>query len=402
MTLGKKSIRSLFFCLGFLFILKAGLLHAQTDLLGAYKSGPIRLEQNPEFGRNTDWNSLFYHRFCDLAVAHDGSIFIASSRQHKIFKFDPDGNLIKSFGQEGQGPGDFNMPGDLSVLDGKFLVVGDNPRWHRISFFDLEGNFKKILKTSRPPFRPIALRDGKVAYIVHHYRGEGPKDRRKIESVVIRDVNSDREVKVAEFTFNMTSIRMEQGSIGFGDATSGGLFFASSHEGNLIVGNSLHPFFDVFSPDGKKISTVRLNIKPIPVSKQLISEYKKYHIDQFSQDSSLSKDQTQEMMKRLKKASWDHLFEENLPFFLEILVDEEGNLLVFRRTNCLEDCPIFIQVYSPRGEFICETELEEGLFKLAVDPRIKNMCFTAHGLFAMVEVKDAAEFELRVIKVAFD
>jgi hypothetical protein len=60
-----------------------------------------------------------------------------------------------------------------------------------------------------------------------------------------------------------------------------------------------------------------------------------------------------------------------------------------------------VQVYSSRGEFVCETELLEGPFDLTIDPRIKNMCFTGQGLIAMVEVKDAAEFELRVIKVAY-
>ena len=387
--------------MGVLLILKVGHPSGQTDLLDAYKSGPIRLDADPDFGKNTPWNTLFYHLFCDLTVAPDGSLFIASSRQHKIFKFDPHGNLLKSFGQEGQGPGDFNSPGDLSVLDEKLLVIGEYALSHRISLFDLEGNFKKLMKTSRPPYRPEALCKGKIAYIIHNYRGEGQADRKKIESVIIRDVNSDEEIKVAEFTFNMPSIKMGQGALSFGDATSGGFFIASSNEGNLVVGNSLNPFFDVYSPDGTKISTIPLKIEPIPVTKQWVSEYKKYHIDQMSRNSRLSQDQIQEMQKRLKKASWDHLFGENLPFYRKILVDSEGNLIVFRRTDCLVNCPILVQVYSPQGGFICETELVEGNFNLTIDPRIKNVYFTSSGLIAMVEVKNAAEFELRLIKVTY-
>ncbi|UCE41450.1 MAG: hypothetical protein JSV17_00195 [Candidatus Aminicenantes bacterium] len=383
-------------------IQKTDLPFDQTALLDAYKSGPIYLEQSRDFGKNTDWNALFYHLFCDMAVAPDGSIFIASSRQHKVYKFDPNGNLIKSFGQEGQGPGDFNMPGNLSILDGKILVIGDNPRWHRISLFDLEGNFKSVLKTQRPPFWPVALRDGKIAYIVYTYRGDSQTDREKISSVIIRDINSDEKIKIAECTFNMASLLVGQGSISFGDATSGEFFINSSKEKNLIVGNSLLPYFDVFSPDGTKISTFPLNIEPIPVTKRVISDYKKYQIDQMNTHSSLSQTQIQEMMKQLKKASWDHMFSENLPLYREVLMDTEGNLIVFRRTDCLgEECQIYVQVYSPDGEFICETELVEGPFELSIDPRIKNMCFTSHGLFAMVGVKDAPEFELRVIKVTF-
>jgi hypothetical protein len=384
-------------------LLEAGSPSGQTDMADVYKSGPIHLKQDQEFGKNTDWHSLFYHRMCDLAVAPDGSFFIASSRQHKIFKFDPDGNLIKSFGQEGKGPGDFNRPGDLSVLDEEFLVVGEYPLEHRISLFDLDGNFKKLLKTDHPPFSPLALRDGKIAYVIQRYRGEGPTDRMAIESVFIRDINNDKGIEVAEFTFARASIKLRQGSLGFGDYTSGGVFIASTKEGNLLVGNSIHPFIDVYSPDGSKISAIHLDIEPIPVTRRLIREYKKFNIDHFSQVSPFPEAQTQDMIKLLEKASWDHMFEKNLPFYLKFLVDEEGNLLVFRRTDCLgEDCPILVQVYSPDRKYICETELIEGAFNLTVDSRIMNMCFTEKGLIAMVEVKDAPEFELRVIKVKYE
>jgi hypothetical protein len=192
-----------------------------------------------------------------------------------------------------------------------------------------------------------------------------------------------------------------QGSISFGNATSGDFFIASSNEGNLIVGNSLKPFLDVYSPQGSKVATIPLNIKPIPVTKPLISEYKKHHIDRIGRNSRLSQDQIQNMQKRLKKASWDHLFSGNLPLYREILVDSEGNILVFTKTDCLEDCPIAFHVYSLQGEFVCETELVEGPFSLTVDSRINNMYFTDSGLITMVGVKDAAEFELRVIKVPY-
>lgn len=82
-------------------------------------------------------------------------------------------------------------------MDEKYLVVGEYALERRISLFDLDGNFKKLLKTLRPPFSPVALRDGKIAYIAHRYRGKGPTDSEQIESVIIRDINSEEEIKVA-------------------------------------------------------------------------------------------------------------------------------------------------------------------------------------------------------------
>ena len=121
-----------------------------------------------------------------------------------------------------------------------------------------------------------------------------------------------------------------------------------------------------------------------------------------SQHEGMSQNQVQETVREMKKASWNHLFGEILPLYREILVDADGNILVFRRTECLgEDCPILVQAYSSDGKYICETELAEGPFDLEVDPRIQNMCFAPRGLITMVEVKDAAEFELRVIRVKY-
>jgi len=395
------AMRSMVVFAVFLFFLNCVFLGGQTDLLEAYKSGPIRLEPDPEFGKDVDWNSLFYNLFCDLTVAPDGSIFVASSRQHKIYKFDGEGNLIQSFGQEGQGPGDFYLPGDLSILDKEFLVVGEYASLHRVSLFDLEGNFQKLLKTQRPPFWSTALRDGKIAYVVNNYRGEGRSNRKKIASVVIRDIDGDQEIKVAEATFTSASIIMGQGMVSFGDATSGRMFIASSKEGNLLVGNSLRPEIEVFTPEGTKLATVPLNIEPIPVTRQLINEYKNFQITQLSSDPEHSQAQKQEMLREMKKSTWEHMFAENLPLYRELLVDSEGNLIVFRRTDCLAECPIFIQVYSPSGQFVCETELVEGSFLLPIDPRIKNMGFTERGLIALVEVKDAPEFSLRLMRVLF-
>jgi hypothetical protein len=392
---------------GFCLALVPGLLSSrpsagQTLAADVYQAGPIRLAPDPSFGKETDWNLLFYDLFCDLAVAPDGSIFAACSRQHKIFKFDPQGKLVKTFGREGQGPGDFKYPDNLSVLDGKYLVVGEYAESRRISLFDLEGNFKQLLTTKGAPFRAVAMRDGKIAYIVFSHRGEGPTALKRIESVVIRGINSALETEVARFTFNPQSIMMRPGgSISFGDFLGGSTFIAATKEGNLVVGNSLQTSLEVFSPAGAKLSSIDLGIEPVPVTNDYRTKYKDHQLDGMRQDSRYSQGPFKDMLKQLEKASFDHLFSDHLPLYREVLTDAEGNLLVFRKTDCLGECPILVRVYSPEGRFICETEVKAESFGLPVDPRQKNMVFGMTGLIALVEVKDAEDFELRLIRVNY-
>jgi len=373
----------------------------QSPLLDVYKAGPIRLDADPEFGKDTKWNLLFFNLFCNLAAASDGCLFIADSRENKVFKFDKQGNFIKTFGQKGQGPGDLTAPMRLSSLDGKYLVVGEYALANRISLFDLDGKFNRILTTRRSVYRPVALRDGKVAYLSFAFRGDGASEK-KIESVVIRSIDGPNETTVAERTFGTGMIMVgPQSSMSFGPETTGSIFLAATKEGNLVAGSSLETHLEVYSPDGVKLSTIDLGLEPVPVTKEIIKQYKDHQIGELKRDSRYAQGPMRESLKKMEDASFDHLFADRLPLYREVLVDAEGNILVFRKTECLGDCPVLVRVYSPEGRFVCETEIQEGRFGLTVDPRQKNMVFGRDGLIAMVEVKDAEDFELRVIRVNY-
>lgn len=395
-------VSTLLFVLLWPALVSAGPAAGQSSLTAVYQAGPIRLDPDPAYGKSTEWGLLFFNPYCDLALAPDGGLFIASDREHKVFKFDAQGNLVKAFGQKGQGPGDFTNPGDLSVLDGKYLVIGEKALANRISLFDLEGKFNRILTTRRSVYRPVALRDGKIAYCSYAHRGDGSAGTKKIDSVVIRGIDGPNEIVVAEHAFNTSAVMVGQDvSFNFGGGTTGGTFIAATREGDLIVGSSLENHLDVFAPDGAKLSTIDLGLEPIPVTKDIIKRYKDHVVGQMKSDSRYAQGPMKESLKKLEDASFEHLFAAHLPLYREILVDAEGNLLVFRRTECLEDCPILIRVYSPQGRFVCETEIEEGRFGLTVDPRQKSMVFGRDGLIAMVEVKDAEEYELRVIRARY-
>ncbi len=393
--------------LGWCLVLCASLLSSgppsgQSPLTDVYKAGPIRLDPDPEFGKDTKWDLLFFNSFCDLAAAPDGGLFIADSREHKVFKFDARGNLVKSFGQKGQGPGDFNSPDNLSVLDGKYLVVGEYAESRRISLFDLEGKFNRLLATKRLTSNPIALRDGKVAYLSFRSQKDGAAGAKIIRSVVIRGIDGPSETVVAEHTFNWNGIMLRTGgAIALPSSDSGDTFIAATKDGNLLVCNSLMAFFDVYSPAGVKLSSIDLGLEPIPATKDYIKRYKDHVVGGMRKDSRYSQGPLGGALKDVAEAAFDQFFSDHLAFYHEVLVDAEGNILVFKKTECLGDCPILFRVYSPEGKFICETEIQEGPFGLTVDSRQKSMVFGRDGLIAMVEVKDAEEYELRVIRVNY-
>ena len=87
----------------------------------------------------------------DVQVGPDGNLYVAAWGSHAIFVFSPDGTLLRSFGQEGQGDGQFGAfsPTELAVgPDGRVYVYDSNKDKNdqtidRIQIFSAQGKWLK-------------------------------------------------------------------------------------------------------------------------------------------------------------------------------------------------------------------------------------------------------------------
>lgn len=73
-----------------------------------------------------------------LAPLSDGRIAVLSSREKKLFLFEPSGEFAGAIGREGRGPGEFGYPQHLQVLPGDTLVVWDF-MFGAIAYFNTSG-----------------------------------------------------------------------------------------------------------------------------------------------------------------------------------------------------------------------------------------------------------------------
>jgi DNA-binding beta-propeller fold protein YncE len=78
----------------------------------------------------------------DVITNQKGEIFISEGHSGggRIRKFSRDGKLIKTWGEPGSGPGQFNIPHALAMDSRGRLFVADRAN-HRIQVFDQEGTF---------------------------------------------------------------------------------------------------------------------------------------------------------------------------------------------------------------------------------------------------------------------
>jgi len=113
-----------------------------------------------------------------LSIDRDdnGCLYILDNKACTIKKFDPNGQYISEFGRRGQGPGEFEYPGTISIGgDGKIVVstLGD------FHIFDLSGTYIKSLNRNQyRGFSMKMMKSGALVIYSMELRGENSKDNK--------------------------------------------------------------------------------------------------------------------------------------------------------------------------------------------------------------------------------
>jgi len=85
--------------------------------------------------------------FFDIAVAHDGSLWVASPGQHRLEHFSPDGRFLScwgKFGMDGEGFCGCCNPSNFAIMpDGSFVT--SEKHIVRVKIYDSEGMFTGII-----------------------------------------------------------------------------------------------------------------------------------------------------------------------------------------------------------------------------------------------------------------
>ena len=87
-----------------------------------------------------------------VTIGPDGSLYVIEQQDNEVRVYDAQGTLVRRFGRQGEGPGEFLFPSQLGVV-GDTLWVTDL-RLQRLSLFTTSGEF---LKSFSPPPTPLTL-----------------------------------------------------------------------------------------------------------------------------------------------------------------------------------------------------------------------------------------------------
>jgi outer membrane protein assembly factor BamB len=93
-----------------------------------------------------------FSRPTDVAWDTAGNIYVSDGYGNsRIAKFDKNGKFIKSWGQRGTEPGQFNIPHTIAIDAQNNIYVGDREN-KRIQVFDTDGNFKTAYTNAGAPY----------------------------------------------------------------------------------------------------------------------------------------------------------------------------------------------------------------------------------------------------------
>ncbi len=83
-----------------------------------------------------------FHRCTHTALSPRGDIYVSDGYGNaRIHQYSPEGKLLKSWGQPGTGPGEFNLPHNLCCDPDGWVYVADREN-HRVQVFDGAGKYE--------------------------------------------------------------------------------------------------------------------------------------------------------------------------------------------------------------------------------------------------------------------
>jgi DNA-binding beta-propeller fold protein YncE len=107
----------------------------------------------------------------DIIAAPDGSYFMSDGYGNaRVHKFSADLQLVKSWGEPGTGPGQFNLPHGLWIDRRGRLLVADREN-DRVQVFDQDGKFLEIWPVELIGVAFFYVDDEDIAYVPEHNAG---------------------------------------------------------------------------------------------------------------------------------------------------------------------------------------------------------------------------------------
>ena len=400
-----------------------------------YKSGEIKLVPDASYAKNVNWDKQFSDfdqtawgktvgLYKQIVVAPDGSVFMSHHTRHSISKFDKNGNFVKEFGKKGgKSPADFiYMPSVQGILDGKYLyTTAVDGRMH---FFDLNGNWVKTIRLKYMPLGSMPMKGGKIAILGHVPSGNGAKhiisllnysdEKEKIISSTFEPYTSSdkNSIKITPYFYKDKNGKEQHigqwfsCSLPFSHSSYYRVRFATNSAGNLVAAYPSIGEIAVFDNTGKKLRQFKADQKPEVITREDREDYYQNvakdmkrleeNVAKMTKDKEYWDSYVAQYKQQLEKFRDPANYPANLPYFSEMMVDSENNILLFRFTREEGSNKFDVYTYNSTGSKIATTSFITDKYDLKINPAVFR--FHNGSIYSILKVKNAVGNQLRLVK----
>lgn len=309
----------------------------------------LTLRQNPD----NEESMLF--RPSRMTMDDDANIYVVDNRNYRIAVFNPAGEFLHSFGNQGRGPGEFRSI-RLVSFDGEVLQLWDSSN-RRLSRFSKEGAFiDDMLPPQQASVTSMILCPGEQVLTTQMRTETGDGYlyvsarvlifNDKGDTIATVDSNPVASATHREWTNASGSVSFERRSIPFSPAPS--VEYANNLGFFLMTGAT--PEIQYFDLSGNLKKIIRLGL---PVRK-ITAEMKRLYEDdlrQGMQEAAISRG-------REPMPFPEQVFPEEAAFWHGGFLDDQGYLWLFEMLLPGEESPesgIKCLVVDPEGRFLGRT-----------------------------------------------
>lgn len=411
----------LFFILTLVIFFSMPVLLRAQRLSELYKNDKVILEEVDDYANKNNWEQLFFDAdkmefnkktglSKGIVVMPDGTVFMCHQTRYEISKFDKNGSFVKKFGAKGSKPGQFSFHFDLnSTFDGKYIFTSDNQG--SLSFFDTEGNYIKKLKINFMPLEIVSLKDSKIA-ILGFVVGKTNK-----YIIVLKDIISGKENTIwsrIDDNTEKSSLTVKypgKGTISiaipyyYSSFTKPSL--ATSKNGTLFIGFSDSGKIDEYSPAGLKLNSFSLGMTPLAITDNDIDkkiELIRKKFDELLKESNSNpgfstqekKETADQVYKQLNSLKDRSLYASHFPYFSSLIMDSDGNVLVFEFTKDKETNKFKAYAFDASGKEIGSSSFVSNSYDLSFVP--STFSFRNGYIYAVAIKNNGGKIPLRLVK----
>ena len=282
----------------------------------------------------------------------DGNFYVNDWDKKCIRKFDPDGKYLLTIGGPGQGPGEFQNVWFPRFDKDNHMYVSDIVGSRRISVFDRDGTFLKLIRV------PIDLSDISINsrgfYIGYHSTMvEDPKGASSTRVFGLFDTQFQllKEFHKTTREFTPSSGRGADSRAQFlanllnDEAFSPTMTFVLTEDDSMYFGFPVSYEIKVFSPEGKLHKLIQREYDPIKIGKKHIQGFIDYQENEFFRFTQYPEDIKEKVFELIEYPKYK-------PAYDTFSLMENGWIFVV--ADYIENEYTLIDLFDRQGKYISQ------------------------------------------------